>query len=99
MIDEFTKNNIIAVDEKFSDLPKKITESIPEKKKIWSINSYVDRWVRRTFNFIKRITDQNENVGTTIDNKRYALNDANEWANKITKAFAKIIPVNLAMLL
>ena len=50
------------------------------------------------FNFIKRITDQNKNLGTTIDNKRYALNVANEWANKI-KAFAKIMPLNLPMLL
>lgn len=36
------------------------------------------------FNFIKRITDQNKNLGTTIDNQRYTLNDAKELVEKIS---------------
>ena len=32
LIDQFTKYNIISVEEKLSDPPKKITESIPGKK-------------------------------------------------------------------
>ena len=37
------------------------------------------------FNFIKFEINENKDLGTTIDNKRYILNDANELVNKIAK--------------
>ena len=37
------------------------------------------------FNFIKFEINKNKDLGTTIDNKRYILNDANELVNKIAK--------------
>ena len=37
------------------------------------------------FNFIKLKINEKKDLATMIDNKRYALNDANELANKIAK--------------
>ena len=35
------------------------------------------------FDFIKQIINKNKNLGTTIDNERYTLNDAKELVEKI----------------
>ena len=37
------------------------------------------------FNFTKLEINENKNLGTTIDNKGYTLNDVNELVNKIAK--------------
>ena len=37
------------------------------------------------FNLIKQIINENKNLGTPINNKRYTLNDANDLVNKIAK--------------
>ena len=37
------------------------------------------------FNLIKQIINENKSLGTTINNKRYTLNDANYLVNKIAK--------------
>ena len=37
------------------------------------------------FDFIKLKIDANQNLVTTIDNKRYTLNDVNELVNKIAE--------------
>ena len=36
------------------------------------------------FDFIKQIINENKNLGTTIDNQRYTLNDAKELVEKIS---------------
>ena len=36
------------------------------------------------FDFIKQIINKNKNLGTTIDNQRYTLNDAKELVEKIS---------------
>ena len=37
------------------------------------------------FNLIKQTINENKSLGTTINNKRYTLNDANDLANKVAK--------------
>ena len=37
------------------------------------------------FNFTKLEINENKDLGTTIDNKGYTLNDVNELVNKIAK--------------
>ena len=36
-------------------------------------------------NLIKQIINENKSLGTTINNKRYTLNDADDLVNKIEK--------------
>ena len=36
------------------------------------------------FDFIRQIINKNKNLGTTIDNQRYTLNDAKELVEKIS---------------
>ena len=44
------------------------------------------------FNFIKFEINENKDLGTTMDSKRYTLNDANELVNKIAKQ--RILKIN-----
>ena len=39
----------------------------------------------KRFNLIKEIINKNKNLGTTINNKRYTLKDANDLVDKIAK--------------
>ena len=40
---------------------------------------------KERLNLIKQITNENRDLGTTINNKRYKLNDVNVLVNKIAK--------------
>ena len=73
--------------EKFYDAPKKGEESISEKLEQKSDKSIPkQRQVPKDrFDFIKLKIDANQNLVTTIDNKRYTLNDVNELVNKIAE--------------
>ena len=85
LIDQFSKNNIISMGEKFYDAPKKSEESISEKSEQKSDQS-IPKWVQVSkdrFNFIKLKINMNKDLATMIDNKRYTLNDANKLVNKI----------------
>ena len=44
----------------------------------------------KRFNLIKEIINKNTNLGTTINNKRYTLKDANNLVDKIAKKKKKI---------
>ena len=83
IINQFTKKNIISKSKKFFEANEKITESVAEQSDR-SISSWVKVWEER-FNLIKQIINENKDLGTTINNKRYTLNDANDLVNKITK--------------
>ena len=37
------------------------------------------------FNLIKQLINKNKNLGSTLDNKRYTLNDVNDLVDKIAK--------------
>ena len=80
-------NNIILRGEKFYDVPKKSEESIPKKSGQKSDQS-IPKWVQVSkdrFNFIKLKINMKKGLATTIDNKGYTLNDANELVNKIAE--------------
>ena len=83
IINQITKKNIISKSKKFFEANEKITESVAEQSDR-SISSWVKVWEER-FNLIKQIINENKDLGTTINNKRYTLNDANDLVNKITK--------------
>ena len=81
---QFSKNNIISKDEKFYDAPKKSEESISMKLEQKS-NQSIPKWVqvpKGRFDFIKLKINTNKNLATMIDNKKYTLNDANEFVVK-----------------
>ena len=62
-------------------------DSISEKSEPKSDRS-IPKWVQVSedkFNFIKLKSNKNKDLFTTIDNKRYPLNDTNELLNKIAK--------------
>ena len=87
LIDQFSKNNIISMGEKFYDAPKTGEENISEKFEQKSDQS-IPKWVqvpKDRFDFIKFKINTNKDLDTMIDNKRYALNDANELVNKIAE--------------
>ena len=87
LIDQFSKNNIISMGEKFYDAPKKSEESISEKSEQKSDQS-IPKWVEvseERFDFIKLKINRNKDLATMIDNKRYTLNDANKLVNKIAE--------------
>ena len=80
LIDQFSKNNIISMGEKFYDAPKKSEESISEKSEQKSDQS-IPKWVQVSkdrFNFIKLKINMNKDLAAMIDNKRYILDYANE---------------------
>ena len=50
------------------------------------------------FDFIKLKINENKDVGTIINNKKYTLNDLNKLVNKIAeKKFVKIMPLQNKM--
>ena len=81
IINQFNKENIITISEKFFEAPEKITESITEEiseeKSDWSIPNWVKVSEER-FNSTKQIINKNKDLGKTINNKRYTLKDAND---------------------
>ena len=88
IIKQFTKRNIITKSEKFFDAPKKITESLTEEKSKKESDQPISNWIKllkERFNLIKQIINKNKDLGTTINNNRYTLNDANDLVNKIAK--------------
>ena len=97
IINQFNKGNIITKSEKFSEALKKITESITEEKSKKEADRSIPIWVKlsdQRFNSIKKIINENKNLGTTINNERYTLHDANDLVNKIAKKIlARIRPL------
>ena len=88
IINQFNKGNIITKSEKFFDAPEKITESVTEEKSKKESDRSIPIWVKvsvERFNLIKKIINENKDLGTTINNKRYTLKDTNELVNKIAK--------------
>ena len=88
IINQFAKGNIITKSEKFFDAPKKITESVTEEKSKKESDWSIPIWVKvseERFNLIKKIIIENKNLGTTINNERYTLNDVNDLVDKIAK--------------
>ena len=86
IINQFNKRNIITKSEKFFDAPEKITESVTEQKSEEKSDRSIPNWVKvseERFNSIKQIINKNKDLGTTINNKRYTLKDANDLVNKI----------------
>ena len=86
LIDQFSKNDMISISEKFYYAPKKSEKSISEKLEQKSEQSF-PKWVqvaKDRFDFIKLKINTNKTLATMIDNKRYTLDDANELLNKIT---------------
>ena len=84
LIDQFTKNNVISMGDKFYDAPKKSEESILEKLEEKSDQS-IPKWVQVSedrFNLMKLKINKNKKLSTTIDKKSYTLNDVNELVNK-----------------
>ena len=87
LIEQFSKNNIFSMGEKFYDAPKTGEENISEKFEQKSDQS-IPKWVqvpKDRFDFIKFKINTNKNLVTMIDNKRYTLNDVNELINKIAE--------------
>ena len=87
LIEQFSKNNIISMGEKFYDAPRKSEESISEKLEQKSDQS-IPKWVQVSkdrFVSIKLKVNTNKNLATMIDNKIYTLNDVNEVVNKIVE--------------
>ena len=97
LIEQFSKNNIISMGEKFYDAPKTGEENISEKFEQKSDQS-IPKWVqvpKDRFDFIKFKINTNKNLVTMIDNKRYTLNDVNELINKIAEQkIGKTSPTN-----
>ena len=87
LIDQFSKNNKISKDEKFYNAPKKSEESTSEKSERKSDQSFPKRVQvsEDIFKFIKFKINKNKDLSTTIDNKRYTLNDENKLVNKIAE--------------
>ena len=93
LVDQFSKGNIITKNEKFFDAPRKIKESVTEQKSDWSIPNWVKVSEER-LNSIKQIINENKDLGTTINYKRYTLIDTNDLVNKIAKKrLARIKPL------
>ena len=87
LIDQFSKNGMISISEKFYYAPEKSEKSISEKLEQKSEQS-IPKWVqvaKDRFDFIKLKINTNKNLATMIDNKRYTLNDANELVKKIAE--------------
>ena len=88
MINQFAKGNIITKRKKFLDAPKGIKQSVTEEKLEKESDRSFPNWVKvleERFNLIKQIINKNKNLGTTINNKRYTLTEADDLVNKIVK--------------
>ena len=71
LIEQFTKNNVISMGDKFYDAPKKSEESILEKLEQKSDQS-IPKWVQVSedrFNLMKLKINKNKKLSTTIDKK------------------------------
>ena len=82
LIDQFSKNNIISMVEKFYGAPKKSEESISEKLEQESDQSF-PKWVQVSkdrFDFIKLKINKNKNFG-----KNNAIKEYNNLVNKAEK--------------
>ena len=83
---------IIRSDSDQSDIARQeyeesIAEGTKQKSKKKS-DQLSPNWVKvseEKFNLIKQIFNENKSLGTTINNKRYTLNDANDLVNKIAQ--------------
>ena len=53
------------------------------------------------FNLIKKIINENKNLGTTIAGKRYTINDASDLVDKKAKKkrLARIMPLNFTIII
>ena len=87
LIDQFWKNNIISMVEKFYDVPRKSEKSISEKSEQKSDQSILKcvQEPKNRYDFIKVKINTNKDLATIIDNKRYTLNDASKLVNKIVE--------------
>ena len=68
-----------------SKVDKGKSEPKPEER---ILKESIPKWVQvseERFKIMKLEINTNKNLGTTIDNKRYTLNEANELVNKIAK--------------
>ena len=80
LLEQFSKNNIISVGEKFYDAPKKSEESISEKLEQKSAQS-IPKWVQVSkyrFDSIKTKINANKKLATMIDKENNTLNDVNK---------------------
>ena len=84
LINQFAKTNIISKNETFFDAPEKSEESISEKSEQKSDQSFL-KWVQVSKDRFNLKVNMNKDLATVIDNKRYALNDANELVSKIAE--------------
>ena len=55
------------------------------KRRIWSISFKMGKVSEERFNLIEQIINENKDLGTTVNNERCTLNDANDLVNKILK--------------
>ena len=72
--------------QKFFSVASKVDKGKSEPKQ--KSNQSIPKWVQvseEIFNFTKLEINENKDLGTTIDNKGYTLNDVNELVNKIAK--------------
>ena len=87
LIDQFWKNNIISMSQKFYGAPKKSEKSISEKSEQKS-DQLIFKLVqvpKDKFYFMNVKLNTNKDLATMINNTMYTLNDANELVNKIAE--------------
>ena len=101
IINQFNKKNIITKSEKFFEAPEKITERVTEEKSKKGSDRSIPDWVKvseERFNSTKQIINKNKDLGTTINNRRYTLINANNLVNKIgKKRLTRITPLNFTI--
>ena len=88
IINQFTKGNINTKSKKLFDAPDQITESVKEQKSKEESDRSIPNCLKvsdKRFNIIKQIINENKDSGTTTNDKRYTLNDANDLVNIIAK--------------
>ena len=88
IINQFTKGNINTKSKKRFDAPDQITESVKEQKSKEESDRSIPNCLKvsdKRFNIIKQIINENKDSGTTTNDKRYTLNDANDLVNIIAK--------------
>ena len=88
IINQFPKRNIIRKSEDFFDAPEKFTEGVTEEKSKKESDQSIPVWVKvseERFNLIKEVINKDKNLGTSKDNERYILKDANDLVIKTAK--------------
>ena len=73
-----------------------------EEKSEEESDQSIPNWVKvseERFNSTKQIINKNKDLGTTINIKRYTLNDVNDLVNKIAKKkrLTRIAPLNFTI--